>query len=280
MTTTTVTAMPTAPTMSETPDTLARICADTLAEVRRRRAATSLDDIRARAKDASPPRGFGQALMEATAAGRVALIAEIKKASPSGGLIRPDFDPPALARAYAQGGATCLSVLTDGPHFQGSADDLRAARAAVKLPVLRKDFILDPWQVYESRAMGADCILLIMAALTDEQAVSLENLARALDLDVLVEVHNADELGRALGLQTKLIGINNRNLKTLKTDLNTTMELAPHVPPDRFLIGESGIRDHGDIARLGSMGVACFLVGESLMRQPDVTAATRALLGE
>jgi indole-3-glycerol phosphate synthase len=274
---TTMTAMP---TTVEAPDTLARICADTLDEVQRRKAAMPLDEVRARAKDAPPPRGFGQALMEATAAGRIALIAEIKKASPSGGLIRPDFDPPALARAYEAGGATCLSVLTDGPHFQGSADHLRAARAAVKLPVLRKDFILDPWQVYESRAMGADCILLIMAALTDEQAVELETLARTLDLDVLVEIHDTEELGRALGLQTKLIGINNRNLKTLKTDLNTTMELAPHVPPDRFLIGESGIRQGEDIARLGTMGVACFLVGESLMRQPDVTAATRALLAQ
>ena len=266
-------------TPTEAPDTLARICADTLAEVDLRRAAIPLEEIAARARAAAPPRGFGTALMEATAAGRIGLIAEIKKASPSGGLIRPDFDQPALARAYAAGGATCLSVLTDAPYFQGSADHLRAARAAVKLPVLRKDFILHPWQVYESRAMGADCILLIMAALTDEQAVELETLARALDLDVLVEVHDGAELRRALGLQTKLIGINNRNLKTLKTDLNTTMELAVDVPPDRFLIGESGIRTHEDIARLGSLGLACFLVGESLMRQPDVTAATRALLG-
>jgi indole-3-glycerol phosphate synthase len=274
------TAAPATMTLSESvPDTLAKICADTLAEAQRRKAAMPLDEVRARARDAAPPRGFGRALMEATAAGRIALIAEIKKASPSGGLIRPDFDPPALARAYAEGGATCLSVLTDAPYFQGSAEHLRAARAAVKLPVLRKDFILDPWQVYESRAIGADCILLIMAALSDHQAVELEGLARMLDLDVLVEVHDEDELRRALGLQTKLIGINNRNLKTLRTDLNTTMELAPHVPPDRFLIGESGIRGHDDIVRLGTMGLACFLVGESLMRQPDVAAATRALLG-
>jgi indole-3-glycerol phosphate synthase len=276
----TTTPTPAPAAMSETtPDTLARICADTLAEVARRKAILPADEMRHRARDAPPPRGFGQALMEAAAAGRIALIAEIKKASPSGGLIRPDFDPATLARAYASGGATCLSVLTDGPHFQGAPEHLRAARAAVKLPVLRKDFILDPWQVYESRAMGADCILLIMAALSDEQAVALEQLARTLDLDVLVEVHDADELRRALGLQTKLIGINNRNLKTLQTDLATTMELAPHVPPDRFLIGESGIRDNGDIGRLGSMGLACFLVGESLMRQPDVTLATRRLLG-
>jgi len=276
----TTTPTPAAPAMSRaTPDTLARICADTLAELRRRQALISLDEIRHRAREAPPPRGFGQALMEAACAGRVALIAEIKKASPSGGLIRPDFDPPALARAYEAGGATCLSVLTDGPYFQGSEAHLRAARAAVRLPVLRKDFILDPWQVYESRAIGADCILLIMAALTDDQAVGLEQVARALDLDVLVEVHNAEELHRALGLQTKLIGINNRDLKTLRTDLNTTVELAPHVPPDRFLIGESGIRGHDDIRRLGALGLACFLVGESLMRQPDVAAATRALLG-
>ncbi len=259
-------------------DTLAQICQDTLAEVARRRVAVPLEAMRARALAADRPRGFGRALMHTTAVGSFALIAEIKKASPSGGLIRPDFDPPALARAYQAAGATCLSVLTDGPYFQGHADHLRAARAAVPLPVLRKDFILDKWQVYESRAMGADCILLIMAALDDAQAVELEQLARDLDLDVLVEVHNAAELDRALGLQTKLIGINNRNLKTLKTDLNTTVELSPLVPPDRFLIGESGIRNHADVQRLAACGVHCFLVGESLMRQDDVEAATRALL--
>ena len=261
------------------PDVLARICADTSAETELRRAQQPLEEVRARARDASPPRGFGAALMEATAAGHFGLIAEIKKASPSHGLIRATFDPAALALAYKAGGATCLSVLTDAPHFQGSPEHLKAARAAVDLPVLRKDFILDPWQVYESRAIGADCILLIMAALADQQAVELEGLARSLDLDVLVEVHNAAELQRALGLQTKLIGINNRNLKTLVTDLNTTHDLAPLVPPDRFLIGESGIRNHGDVERLATMGVHCFLVGESLMRQDDVTAATRALLG-
>ncbi len=269
----------TSPLPEDVPDVLARICADTLAEVERRKAATPLDEIRARAKDAPPPRGFGTALMDAAAAGRTGLIAEIKKASPSGGLIRPEFDPVSLARAYQEGGATCLSVLTDAPYFQGSLEHLRAAHDAVKLPVLRKDFILDPWQIYESRAAGADCILLIMAALADEQAVELEHVARALDLDVLVEVHDATELHRALGLQTKLIGINNRNLKTLQTDINTTVELAPHVPPDRFLIGESGIRSHADIVRLQALCVSSFLVGESLMRQPNVAAATRALLG-
>jgi indole-3-glycerol phosphate synthase len=260
-------------------DVLARICADTRAAVARAKAATSIDTLRYEIgirHDA--PRGFGSALKHAVAGGRYGLIAEIKKASPSGGLIRPDFDPPALARAYRDAGATCLSVLTDGPHFQGSAADLMAAREAVDLPVLRKDFILDQWQVYESRAMGADCILLILATLTDTQARDLEELARCLDMDVLAEVHDRRDLQRALGLQTPLIGINNRNLKTLVTDLATTDELAPLVPPDRFLIAESGIRSHADLRRLAAVGPHCFLVGESLMRQPDVELATRTLL--
>ena len=247
-------------------DALGRICAETRAGVQRRKALAGLEQMRARAAGQPPPRGFAAALMEAAAAGRPGLIAEIKKASPSGGLIRADFDPPALARAYQQGGATCLSVLTDAPFFQGGPDDLKSARAAVSLPVLRKDFILEPWQVYESRAMGADCILLILAALTDALAVELEGIARALDMDVLAEVHDRRELDRALGLQTKLIGINNRNLKTLKTDLAVTEALAPHLPPDRFLISESGLRSQADLARLATLGVGAFLVGESLMR--------------
>ncbi len=262
-------------------DVLARICGDTQAEVARRKAERGIDKLRSEiAARGDTPRGFGQALKRAVAAGRYGLIAEIKKASPSGGLIRPDFDPPGLARAYRDGGATCLSVLTDGPHFQGSPENLKAARAAVDLPVLRKDFILDPWQVYESRAMGADCVLLIMAALGNGQARELEAVARALDMDVLVEVHDEHELQRACGLETALFGINNRNLKTLQTDLAVTEQLAPLVPADRFLVAESGIRSTEDLRRLAAAGALCFLVGESLMRQPDVTAATRALLGD
>lgn len=262
------------------PDALAAICADTLAEVALRSAETSEAALR-RQLGRRPPatRGFGAALKEAVANGKFALIAEIKRASPSAGLIRPDFDPATLARDYAAAGATCLSVLTDAPHFQGSAEHLHAAHATVSLPILRKDFMLDPWQVLEARVMGADCILLILAALTDARAREMEELARALDMDVLAEVHDRRELDRALGLQTQLIGINNRNLKTLKTDLATTAELAPHVPSDRFLIAESGIRTHEDVLRLADAGARCFLVGESLLKQPDVGAATRALLG-
>ena len=262
------------------PDALARICADTRAEVERRRTATPATVLRREIGRHPPPtRGFGAALRHAVAAGGYGLIAEIKKASPSAGLIRPEFDPAMLALAYADAGATCLSVLTDGPHFQGSAADLKATRSAVATPVLRKDFMLDPWQIDESRLMGADCVLLIMAALTDGMARELEELARAHDMDVLVEVHDRRELDRALGLQTSLIGINNRNLKTLKTDLETTADLAPHVPSDRFLIAESGIRTHDDVRRLSDAGARCFLVGESLLKQADVGAATRALLG-
>ena len=264
-----------------TPDILARICADTRAETERRKAKAPLDMLRAEiAHNADEPRGFGRALMAACARDGFGLIAEIKKASPSGGLIRPDFDPPSLARAYKDGGAACLSVLTDTPYFQGEAAHLRAARAAVDLPVIRKDFILDPWQVYESRAMGADCILLIMAALTDNQARELEETARLLDLDVLVEVHDGPELTRALGLQTKLVGINNRDLRTLVTDIATTETLAADVPPDRFLVSESGIRSNADVKRLVAVGSHGFLVGEHLMRQQDVAAATRELLGK
>jgi indole-3-glycerol phosphate synthase len=260
-------------------DVLARICEARRAEIARRRADISLETLRQGiAAQGDAPRGFGTALKERIAQGRYALITEVKKASPSGGLIRPDFDPAAIARAYQEGGATCLSVLTEGPNFQGSDRDLIAARGAASLPVLRKDFILEPWQIYESRAMGADCILLIMAALSDEMARELEEIARSLDMDVLAEVHNERELQRALGLQTQFIGINNRNLKTLQTDLAVTEKLAPLVPPDRFLISESGMRSNADLRRLARAGSLCFLVGEGLMRQPDVAKAVRDLL--
>ncbi|WP_419758144.1 indole-3-glycerol phosphate synthase TrpC [Acidisoma sp.] len=264
---------------SQVPDLLVKICDDTRADVARRRASMPMEMLKQKIAGQTKPRGFGRTLMDHVNLHRVALIAEIKKASPSGGLIRPDFNPPALASAYRDGGATCLSVLTDRTWFQGEPAHLMAARAAVPLPVLRKDFILDPWQVYESRAMGADCILLILAALSDDQARELEALARALDMDVLAEVHDEDELRRALGLETPLIGINNRNLKTLKIDLQTAVDLAPQVPPERFLIAESGIQNAGDVRRLVEAGLQCYLVGESLMRQTDVAQAVRDLIG-
>jgi len=263
------------------PDVLDRISVEIRADVALRKAARGIDGLRHDiAVRHDPPRGFAFALKQAATAGKYGLIAEIKKASPSGGLIRADFNPADIARAYEAGGATCLSVLTERTHFQGDPAHLKAARAAVKLPVLRKDFMLDPWQIYESRAMGADCILLIMAALTDAQARELEQVAISLDLDVLVEVHDHDELERALLLETSLIGINNRSLKTLITDLAVTETLAPLVPPDRFLISESGIRNTDDLRRLAAVGPNCYLVGESLMRQDDVAQAVRELLGD
>ena len=259
-------------------DVLAEICDRKREHVARRKAERPEAVLRDLAKKAPPVRPFAAALEAQLAQGRYGLIAEIKKASPSRGLIRADFDPPSLAQAYQAGGATCLSVLTDAPYFQGDDDDLRRARAACNLPVLRKDFILDPYQVLESRAIGADCILLIMAALDDSLARDLAATARALGLDVLVEVHDRAELERALALDTRLIGINNRNLKTLKVDLATTEELAPLVPRDRLVVGESGIYDPEDLDRLAAAGARCFLVGESLMRAGDVAAATRRLL--
>ncbi|MCQ8240236.1 indole-3-glycerol phosphate synthase TrpC [Rhizosaccharibacter radicis] len=261
-------------------DVLERICAQTLGEVARRSAALPLKEIKARLKDLhEAPRGFGHALKLKTAERQVGLIAEMKKSSPSAGPILASYDPAAIARLYEQAGAACLSVLTEGPSFGGHVADLQIARAAVSLPVLRKDFILEPWQVYESRLIGADCILLIMAALTDERAEELLSMARSLDLDVLVEVHDEPELDRALGLNTALIGINNRNLKTLKTELGTTLSLAPRVPPDRIVVAESGIRSREDVLRLAGAGASCFLVGESLLRQADPGEACASLLG-
>jgi indole-3-glycerol phosphate synthase len=260
-------------------NTLARICDETRRETERRREATKPGALKAAIAKQSPPRGFYQALNAAICAGRCGLIAEMKRQSPSGGRIRDPFDPGEIAAAYEAGGATCLSVLTDAPFFGGDPLDLKAARAACSLPVLRKDFILDPWQVKESRAMGADAILLIMAALTDAQALELEEVARSLDLDVLVEVHDEAELTRALGLQTRLIGINNRDLRTLRTRIETTLELAPLVPADHLLVSESGIAGPADVHRVGRVGANAVLVGESLLRQPDLVAATRALLG-
>ncbi len=257
---------------------LTKICADKRAEIAERRATVPLEELKAEVRDAEKTRGFGRALMDTAAAGKPGLIAEIKRASPSGGLIRPDFDPEALARAYAEAGAACLSVLTDEKYFQGMAAHLRAARAAVELPVLRKDFILDEWQVYESRAMAADCVLLIMAALEDGLARELEGLARALDMDVLVEVHDEEELERALSLETPLLGINNRNLRTMVTDIAVTETLSRLCPPNKFIISESGIKTNADVERLRKVCVQGFLVGESLMREPDVAAAVRALL--
>ncbi len=260
-------------------DALFQICSDTRIETARRKGEISNDELDRRIAAAEKPRDFAFGLIEGIARLGSGLIAEIKKASPSGGLIRADFDPAALARAYQAGGASCLSVLTDGPYFQGHADHLIAARAAVDLPVLRKDFMLDPWQIRESRAMGADCILLILAALTDAEAAELEREAIGLGMDVLAEVHDRVELDRALKLKTKLIGINNRNLRTLQTDLGVTEELAARLPADRLLIAESGIRTTADIVRLQATGARRFLVGESLMRQDDVAVATRRLLG-
>jgi indole-3-glycerol phosphate synthase len=258
---------------------LDRIKAYKLNEVAARKAARPLADVEDAARAAPVPRGFARALREAASVG-YGLIAEIKKASPSKGLIRADFDPPALARAYQDGGATCLSVLTDTPSFQGADDFLIQASEATNLPCLRKDFLYDTYQVAESRALHADCILLIMASLSDAQAAELEAAAIQWDMDVLIEVHDRAELERAALLKSGMIGINNRNLHTFEVTLDTTRDLARRVPEDRMIVSESGLYTPADLADLAAYGARCFLIGESLMRQADVAAATRAILSK
>ena len=262
-------------------DVLTKICDDKRLHVATCLDQRPLDKIEAAITLAPPVRPFRAALQATVDAGRYGLIAEIKKASPSKGLIRPDFDPPALAGAYEAGGASCLSILTDVPYFQGSDDFLVASRAVVSLPVLRKDFMVDPYQIFEARSLGADCILIIMAALEDAEAKELERIAHSLGMDALIEVHNSEELERATThLKSSLIGVNNRNLKTMEVDIAMSEQLVPKMPVGTLAIAESGLGSPADLARMSEAGANCFLIGESLMRQNDVEDATRTLLAK
>jgi indole-3-glycerol phosphate synthase len=256
---------------------LIEICDFKREDVKRRKAAITVSTLHARAAEQTPPRGFRQALDGAARSG-FGLIAEIKRASPSKGLIRPDFDPPAHAQAYAAAGAACLSVLTDEPYFQGHDDFLMAARSACPLPVLRKDFIVDPWQVLESRSLGADAVLIIVAALDDTQMAEIEDAALGLGMDALIEVHDEQEMERALNLRSRLIGVNNRDLRDFSIDFNNTYKLVDSAPEGCTFVAESGLNSHDDLTAMAERGVRCFLVGEALMRQADVEAATRTLL--
>lgn len=261
-------------------DVLERICARVRLDVEQRSHITPLKEIATRAREVSEPtRGFGQALQHVTADQRVGLIAEIKKASPFSGILRQEYDPVAIALSYQNAGASCISVVTESSCFHGSEEDFKAVKEACTLPILRKDFILEPWQVHESRLMGADCISLILAFLDDEQAADLIAIAKGLDMDVLLEVHNEEELNRALAYDSFLIGINNRNLKTLETDLQTTFSLLPLVPPDRLVVSECGITTQADLEKLGNIGASAVLVGETLLKEEDPGLAARKLLG-
>ncbi|CAA7627797.1 Indole-3-glycerol phosphate synthase [Candidatus Terasakiella magnetica] len=264
--------------MSGTPTILDRICAEKRKQVAEQKGRRTIQELLARAKDQAPPRGFAAHLTRQIDKLGWGIITEIKKASPSAGIIRANFQPAQLARGYQRGGAACLSVLTDPKFFQGSDADLGAARSACELPVLRKDFMVDPYQIVESRALGADCILLIVGALTDDELGQMEDIALGYQMDVLIEVHDEAEMERALKLKSPLIGINNRDLKIMKTDLATTERLAPMVPKDRVIVSESGLEGPGDLKRMAEIGVKRFLIGEALMRRPDVEQALRVLL--